>query len=258
MEYFFVINAVVYGLLIGSFLNVVIYRMPLGLSVVSPRSSCPKCNNLIKWYQNIPVISYLALRGKCFKCKAKISARYPVIEAICGLAAFILFPTLVTEETLILFIIRFAIFSSFLSIFIIDIEHYIIPDKLNIFLLLLLLPFSMHQFGLQHAVLGGLGGFLFPLLVTWLFYKLRGVVGLGGGDIKLFGILGTFVGLKGIFFTIFLSCFIGAVITITLIIFKKVDKTKPIPFGPYIVIVAFVQILFPNVFTQVIRFLISS
>jgi leader peptidase (prepilin peptidase)/N-methyltransferase len=124
-------------------------------------------------------------------------------------------------------------------------------DQLNIYLLVLILPFSVVNFYWMHWLLGGVLGFGVPLLVTWLFYKIRGQVGLGGGDIKLFGILGLLLGPTGVFFTIFLSCMVGAILGLTLIALKKLAKDKPMAFGPAILIVAAFQIFFPEAAYQV-------
>jgi leader peptidase (prepilin peptidase)/N-methyltransferase len=244
----FKIIAFVFGSLIGSFLNVVIHRIPLKQSVVTPRSRCPKCNHLIRWYENIPMISYLALRGKCSQCSEKISIRYPLVELLVGIFAFNLFPTDVDHNSLLFFGFYFSVACILLAHLLIDVEHQILPDKINIYFLIITIPFVVLNFNLYHWLLGGIIGFFFPLLVTWLFYKIRGQIGLGGGDIKLFGILGLILGPIGIVHNIFMSCLVGSIIGIILIVSKKLDKNKPLAFGPYIIITVALQIYYPEIF----------
>lgn len=251
MSLLFSIYAFIFGCLIGSFLNVVILRLPLGKNLVSSRSACPQCSNQLKWYHNIPLISFLVLRGKCGFCGKRISWRYPLIELLTGLISFWLFPDEITTQSLGLYIFFFFIACIFICHLFIDLDHQLLLDKLNIYLLIVLLPFSVFNFDWTHWALGGAFGFLVPLFVTWLFYKIRGQVGLGGGDIKLFGILGIYLGPTGVFFTIFLSCFVGALIGITLIMTKKLNKENPMAFGPAILLVAAFQIFFPLLAVQV-------
>ncbi|MEX0798528.1 MAG: prepilin peptidase [Bacteriovoracaceae bacterium] len=246
----------IFGLLIGSFLNVVIHRIPRGLSVVKPRSSCVKCGHKIRWHENIPVISYLLLRGKCSECDVAISWGYPLVELLTGLFALLLFPSdinllQITHLEMLRFVVEFSIAAIFLAHFLIDIEHQILPDKLNLYLLMITLPYSILTNPLPHWLIGGLVGFLGPYLVTLLFYKLRGQIGLGGGDIKLFGILGVLLGPVGVMNTIFMSSLLGSVIGIALIISKKMNKDTALAFGPYILVVAAIQIFFPQVFAQI-------
>lgn len=246
MNTLYSIYAFIFGTMIGSFLNVVILRLPVEKNLVSDRSGCPKCGTQLKWYHNIPVISFLALRGKCAFCKTPISWRYPLIEILTGLISFWLFPDQVDVSSLTLYLVYFSIACVFLCHFFIDLDHQLLLDSLNIYLLIIIVPFVVFYFSWQYWLIGGAVGFGAPLFVTWLFYKIRGQVGLGGGDIKLFGILGLILGPLGICFTIFLSCFVGAVVGIVLIAFRKHTKDKPMAFGPAILIVASFQIFFPS------------
>lgn len=238
----------IFGLLIGSFLNVVISRMPKGESVVKPRSKCPKCGVMIKWYQNIPVFSYLSLRGKCANCGTQIPIKYPLVELITGFIALNLFPESLEPYALLQFTYFFSVACILLCHFVIDIEHHLLLDKLNIYFLLITLPYVIFTAPLVFWLLGGAIGFLGPLIVTWLFYKVRGQIGLGGGDIKLFGILGLVLGPIGIMHNIFMSCALGAIIGLLLIAFKKMGKDAPLAFGPYIIVVAAIQIYTPKYF----------
>jgi prepilin signal peptidase PulO-like enzyme (type II secretory pathway) len=238
--------AFIFGSLIGSFLNVVIVRLPLKKNLVSDRSACPKCGTQLRWFHNIPLVSYLFLRGKCTYCKNTISWRYPFIELLTGLVSFWLFPQVLSIESLGMYFFYFSIGCIFICHFFIDIDHHLLLDNLNLYLLAIILPFAIFTFSWPYWVLGGGLGFGVPLLVTWLFYKIRGQIGLGGGDIKLFGILGLLLGPTGIFFTIFLSCFVGAVIGMLMIAAKQMTKDRPMAFGPAILLVAAFQIFFPE------------
>ncbi len=241
----------IFGALIGSFLNVVIHRVPLGISVVKPRSSCPNCKKMIFWYENIPILSYLfLLRGKCSACKTKISFRYPVVEFTIGLIALNLFPSEINLNSVVYFFFYFSVACILFAHFFIDIEHQLLPDKINIYFLVITLPFVIINYPLNYWLFGGALGFLMPLLVTWSFYKLRGKIGLGGGDIKLFGILGLLLGPLGIMHNIFMSCMLGSVIGLLLILSKRLNRNTALAFGPYIIIVAVFQIYFPDLFNQ--------
>ncbi len=246
MNTLYSIYSFVFGCMIGSFLNVVIIRLPAGKNLVSDRSGCPKCQSQLKWFHNIPIFSFLFLRGKCAFCGNAISWRYPLIEILTGLISFWLFPEYIEAVSLGHYFFFFAIACVFICHFFIDLDHQLLLDKLNIYLIALILPYALFYFPWTHWALGGGLGFGVTLLVTWLFYKIRGQVGLGGGDIKLYGILGLYLGPVGIFFNIFLSCFLGAVIGLTLIATNKMTKDKPMAFGPAILLVASFQIFFPD------------
>lgn len=248
METVIYLFILIFGMLIGSFLNVVIYRMPRDKSVVLPRSSCPSCSSLIKWYENIPVISYVFLRGRCSNCKTKISIRYPLIELLCGLVAVLLLPDHIHQQSIIYWVVKFSIACAFIAHFMIDIEHKILPDKINIYLFFVVFTYSVLNYNWKYWLLGGLVGFLGPLSITWLFYKIKGQMGLGGGDIKLYGILGVLLGPLGILSNIFLSSFIGAFVGLVLIYLNKMRRDTALPFGPFIIVVAAMQFFMPKVY----------
>jgi leader peptidase (prepilin peptidase)/N-methyltransferase len=128
----------------------------------------------------------------------------------------------------------------------IDLDHHLLLDSLNLYLLAILLSYALFHYSWEYWLFGALIGFGSPLLVTWLYFKIRGQIGLGGGDIKLFGILGLFLGPVGVLFNIFLSCFLGAIIGLLLIILNRMSKEHPMAFGPSILIVATFQIFFPH------------
>lgn len=233
-------------MMIGSFLNVVILRLPAKKDLVRARSACPQCGSQLRWYHNIPVFSFLFLRGKCGFCGGKISWRYPLIEMLTGLIAYFLFPDYIDSTSLAIFSFQFSVACIFICHFFIDLDHQLLLDSLNLYLLAIVLPYVFFTYHWNFWLIGGIIGFGGTLLVTWLFYKIRGQIGLGGGDIKLYGILGLLLGPVGITFNIFLSCFVGALIGITLIALKKTTKDKPLPFGPSILLVASFQIYFPE------------
>lgn len=247
--------AFIYGATIGSFINVLIYRLPRNLDLVFKRSSCSNCGYKLQAKDLVPLLSFIFLRGRCSSCKTRFSFRYFFVELIVGLFAMWIFPSTLDLISILYFLFYFLVFCILLTHFFIDLDFKILPDSLNIILLILMLIFSIINFGYTHWLIGGVLGFTFTLLVTWIFYKIKGQIGLGGGDIKLFGILGIYLGPQMILKTIFVSCFLGAIVGLSLIALKKLDKNDPIAFGPYIIIVAIVQIFLPEFFTQALSFL---
>tara|TARA_R110002049_G_scaffold227376_4_gene399581 strand:+ start:107 stop:832 length:726 start_codon:yes stop_codon:yes gene_type:complete len=239
-------------------MNVVVLRLPNGKDVVFDRSGCPKCKKLISWYDNIPIFSFLFLRGKCRSCRTSISFQYPLFELWHGLLAFIIFYNwqVMGLTEFYISLCKFFIAAIFSAHILIDLKHQLLLDVLN----LALLPFVIVMVWLtglwQDSLVGAAVGFFFPLLVTWIFYLLRGKIGLGGGDIKLFGVLGALFGIKGVILNIFSSCILGSVVTITMIVFKKTKSDQYIPFGPYILIISLIQMLFPSYFALWQNFLI--
>ncbi len=244
-----------FGALVGSFLNVLILRLPKEEDVVLKPSHCPSCGKNLKWYMNVPILSYLLLRGKCHYCSVRISPQYPLIELIAGLMAIIIKPKYLDFDSLYFFFFYFSVFCVFLVHFIIDLRHKILPDSLNVYLLLTFGIYAFFYKSFMFSILGFLIGLLFPLTVAYVFYKIKGVEGLGGGDIKLFAVLGVLLGPVGILQNLFLSCFLGSIIGVLLIVFKVMGKNEGIPFGPSILVVASFQIYFPKVFEQFARFI---
>lgn len=238
--------------MIGSFLNALIYRIPRGLNFTTERSKCPHCNNIIKWYMNIPILSYIFLKGKCAFCKKPISLRYPLIELMVGIFALYIFREPYSLYNISYSMIYFSIFCAFVIHFFIDVEHHILPDGVNIYIALVLFLLGMFQFDIKHAILGGAIGFSFPYLVTMFFYYVRKVEGLGGGDIKLFAALGLYLGPIGIIYNILFSCVLGSLFSIPLLLFGKMNRNTALAFGPFILITAFVQIFFAAYFQKLI------
>lgn len=242
-----------YGAMIGSFLNVLIYRMPRNLNFTTTRSKCSSCNELIPWYHNIPLFSYLILRGKCSKCKSPYSIRYLFVEVICAIGAYFIIQPIFTLEAISNSLLYFSIFCAFVVHFFIDLEHKILPDSINLYLAICFFAIAFTQYKLSYILIGGAIGFLFPLGVTYLFYLLRNQVGLGGGDIKLFGALGLILGPIGIIYNILFSCILGTIITIPLLLTKKMDRQTALPFGPSIIIVSIFQIFFADIFDKLVK-----
>ena len=248
------IFAFTFGAMVGSFLNVLIYRLPRNQSIVLPRSHCPHCQKTIVWYENIPLLSFIFLKGRCRGCSSKISWRYFLIEFAAGFVALALAPRSLDLVPILLFLFLFSVFCVFLVHFFIDIEHQILPDSLNIYLALAFLSYAIFYLPWGHWVWGAVVGAGLPLLVVWLFYMLKGQIGLGGGDIKLYGALGIYLGPVGIIHNIFLSCFLGSLVGFFLIFVKKMSKEHPMPFGPFIIIAASLQIFFPRHFSNLLFF----
>jgi leader peptidase (prepilin peptidase)/N-methyltransferase len=239
----FPLFALVTGMVVGSFLNVCICRLPRDESVVSPPSHCPQCDYLIRWYDNIPLLSYLLLRGRCRGCGARISIQYPLVELLNGLLTLALFlrfgPTLA-------FLVLFLFCSALVVITFIDLEHQIIPDEISLpgivigFICSFFLPGHSWLNSLLGILLGG--GSL--LLVAYAYQWLTGNDGMGGGDIKLLAMMGAFLGWKSILFIVFASSLVGSVIGITMMLVQKKDSKLAIPFGPYLAFGAVLYIFY--------------
>ncbi len=238
----------IFGIMIGSFLNAVIYRIPNNINIAYPRSHCPKCKKLIYWYENIPILSYIFLRGKCSKCHQSFSILYPAVELFIGLVSIWLMPDVLTNTTLMLYAFYFSVFCALFCHFVIDIKHQILPDSINIYLGLLFLVYAIFFKPPIFYLMGAGLGFLFPYLVTLAFYKLKGQVGLGGGDIKLYTVLGIILGPVGVINNIFLSCFFGAVFSLFMMAIGRMDRKTKLAFGPFIIVVALFQLFFPSQF----------
>lgn len=239
----FSIFALIFGMVVGSFLNVCICRMPKNESIVSPPSHCPNCAYQIRWYDNIPLFSYLILRGKCRGCGNPISIQYPIVEVTNGVLTLLLFlrfgPTL-AFATLFLFC------SALVVITFIDIEHQIIPDEISLSGIVIgfILSFFISGHNWLNSLLGILlgGGSLF--FVAWSYQRLTGKDGMGGGDIKLLAMMGAFLGWKAILFIIFVSSLVGSVAGVSIMLLQKKDGKLAIPFGPYLAFGAILYIFY--------------
>ena len=226
------------GAVIGSFLNVCIYRLPLQQSIISPSSHCPRCNVPVKFYDNIPMLSFLLLQGKCRSCGNPISVQYILVEILnaAGYALILWRFGLSVEST-----IYAALFSSLLVASVIDLHHRIIPDVITIpgTIAGLLANAFILPIGIKGSVIGTLlgGGIFFITAVAS-----RG--GMGGGDIKLIAMLGAFLGWINVVITIILSSFIGSVVGILMMIFLGKGRKYPIPFGPFLAIGGIISLFF--------------
>lgn len=239
---------VLVGALVGSFLNVLIHRLPLSQDIVFARSACPKCGARIPFYLNIPVLAYVWLRGRCRNCQGQIHWRYPVVEIATAVVFFLSFPPNFSSPAIYTALLKCGISCALIVHFFIDLEHRLLLDKINIYLLMLILPYVLIFFAPVHWIVGGGLGFLGPLGISWAFYKLKGKVGLGGGDIKLWGVLGLLFGPAGIMTNIFFSSLLGSLAGILLILRKRYQQDAGIPFGPFIIVVALMQLYFPHWF----------
>ncbi len=266
--------AALFGLLVGSFLNVVIYRLPvmmkrdwlqecneyLGLAAESqateatfnltfPLSRCPACHAAIKPYQNIPVISYIFLQGKCANCANPISLRYPLIEAFTGIASFLVaWHFGFTPQTL------FALFLtwSLIALSFIDIDHQLLPDSITLpFLWFGLLLSVFDAFTDSHdSIIGAITGYLLLWSVYQLFKLLTGKEGMGYGDFKLLALFGAWLGWQALPLIIFLSSLVGSIVGVGMIVFSRHDRNIPIPFGPYLAAAGWIALLWGQTINQ--------
>lgn len=241
MEFLYIIFIFVLGCIFGSFFNVVGYRLPNDLSIISPGSFCPKCKHNLKWYELIPVLSYIIQKGKCRKCHEKISIIYPVVEATTGvLFATSYFVFGFSYEFLIAIIV-----SSFMMIVIVsDINYLIIPDEVTVFFSIMVLVVKLIVEGFEAAGIAFLSG-IFLFVIMYLIMHLGNFIfkkeSLGGGDVKLMFFVGITIGPLLGAFSIFLSSIIA--LPLSLLVFLK-DKDNVIPFGPFILIATFAIVLF--------------
>lgn len=249
--------AVAFGLVVGSFLNVVIARVPRGQSVIRPGSRCPGCAAEIRALDNIPVLSYLWLRGRCRGCRAPISPRYPLVEIMTAL--LFLAATLRFNLTPVTVFRDWPFLSLLVAITFIDLDHRIIPDPLSLGGLAwgLLTSWMDPQLGVLHALIGAGVGFGIFYLLAWTYLRLAGRSGLGGGDIKLLAMLGAFLGVSGVLTTLLISSITGSVAGLAYAYWvrKRGDSDQAvgtpisqvaIPFGPFLVIGGIYQYLFSD------------
>lgn len=260
------------GLLIGSFLNVVVYRLPKMLmrdwrtqarevlempeqpdaetfNLILPNSSCPHCDHEIKPWENIPLASWLFLRGKCSNCKEAISIRYPLVELACGLfSAVIAWQFGVSWEALAMLVLTWGL----LSMSLIDADHQILPDVLV--LPLLWLGLILNSFGLftslSDALWGAVIGYMSLWSIFWLFKLITGKEGMGYGDFKLLALIGAWGGWQVLPLTILLSSVLGAVIGIVILRLQRNGYSNPIPFGPYLAAAGWVALIWGEQITS--------
>lgn len=232
------------GACIGSFLNVCIYRVPENRSIVTPGSFCPACKKGIPFYCNIPVLSYLFLKGRCRFCHQTISIRYPFIEILTGVFAFLLFYRFGLGLPMLYW---FGFICVLITISFIDIDHQIIPDIISLPGILIFASsfYFLPEMSFKDTLLGILtgGGSLYA--VAYLYYLLKKQEGMGGGDIKLLAMIGAATGIKGVFFTIFAGSLFGTFFGIFFMLYSKIADSKlKIPFGPFLSLGAILYIFF--------------
>ena len=223
--------AFVFGAVVGSFLNVCIYRMPLDQSVVSPGSRCVGCGTAIRWYDNIPVISWLLLRGRCRFCQAPFSFRYPLVELITAVLSLLLFMKYGLSPS---YGVMFLFCAALIVITFIDFDHQIIPDELSLpgIVLGFLSSFFLPEPGWISSLLGAVAGWGSLALIFYGYLWLTGREGMGGGDAKLLAMMGAFLGLQAIPFIIFASSLVGTVAGLSIMAVQRKDRHLAIPFGP--------------------------
>jgi len=237
------IVSIVFGALVGSFLNVCIFRLPKEESIVTPGSHCPHCQKPIKFYDNVPLVSYILLNGRCRYCKESISIQYPLVEGITALVSLILFmrfgPTLS-------YLFYFSFVAALIVISVIDLYHQIIPDVISLpgigvgLLASLAIPQINFIDSLIGALLGGGSLFIVATLYQWLFKR----EGMGGGDVKLLAMIGAFLGWKAVILTILLGSLIGSIAGIIIMVLKGKDFKYAIPFGPFLSLGAVIALFY--------------
>ncbi len=240
----------VFGACLGSFLNVCIYRIPEEISVVTPRSRCPKCETAIQWYDNIPILSWLLLRGHCRSCKVGISPRYMLVEALTGILFLLVW--LEYGWTALTPVYWLMVFGLILGTFV-DFDHMILPDRVTlggIVIGLILSPLvpAMHEMETPlQGLIASAGGAAIGFGLLWLVAALGKLAfkkdAMGFGDVKLLGALGAFLGWKGVLFTIMASAFLGSFVGIGLILSRQREWQSRIPYGPYIALAAVIWVL---------------
>lgn len=269
--YFYTI-VVVFSLLIGSFLNVVIYRLPKMLeqgwksecrefladelakpiqvdespiTLSTPSSSCPKCQHKIRFYENIPVISWMFLKGKCSQCKTKISLRYPMVELATAMLSVVIAANYgVTFTTLMLLVLTWGL----ICLTLIDVDHMLLPDQITLPLLWLGLLVNINGaiVPLHDAVVGAVAGYMSLFSIFWLFKLITGKDGMGHGDFKLVALFGAWIGWQLLPLLILMASAVGAVIGISLMVFKNHQREQAIPFGPYLAVAGWITLLWGN------------
>lgn len=260
----------VLGLLVGSFLNVVIYRLPVMMqnawvreaaemqgepepqqprfNLIKPDSTCPSCGHLIRAWENIPVVSYLVLGGKCSQCKTRISPRYPIVELTAGLLSLaVAWQFGGTLQTIALLVFFWAL----IALTMIDVDHQLLPDIITLPLLWLGLLLNTGEtfIPLEQAVVGAVAGYLSLWSIYWAFKLLTGKEGMGYGDFKLFAAFGAWFGWAALPLIILLSSLVGAIVGIAMIALMGRDRQIPIPFGPYLCGAALVYVFWGGAIT---------
>jgi len=237
--------SIIFGAIVGSFLNVCIIRLPKEESIITPGSHCPHCNHPIMFYDNIPLISYLLLGGKCRYCKRSISAQYPLVEGTTAISSFLLF---LKYGFSLSYFFYFSFVAALMIITVIDLYHQIIPDVISIpgigvgLLGALIIPHITFFKSLLGILLGGGSLFVVATSYQWLFKR----EGMGGGDVKLLAMIGAFLGWDAVILTILLSSLIGSITGMIIMVLKGKGFKYAIPFGPFLSLGAVIALFYKN------------
>ena len=224
--------AVACGAAVGSFLNVCIYRLPRSKSVVAPPSACPQCNRRLAWYENVPIVSWLALGGRCRTCKASIGAQYPIVEAVTaimfGAAWWYYGPG-------VLLVSRLLFGCALITLFAIDLEHHLLPNAITLpgIVAGFVLSFFTEP-GWVSSLIGILVGGGVLLAIAEVYYRVRHEEGLGMGDVKMLAMVGAFVGWQLTFLTLMMASFAGSIIGVALIVTRRGGMKYALPFGTFL------------------------
>ena len=230
------------GLVIGSFLNVCIHRLPRRTSIVSPGSQCPQCGYVLRWYDNVPVLSYVLLGGRCRGCKARISARYPIVELI-TMAVFVAHGLVFGIDIMLVPRLLFA--CALIVLFAIDLEHHLLLDVITLPGIVVGLAFSLLlPPGIQSAIIGVLVGGGVLWLIGEAYYRYAGEEGMGGGDVKMLAMIGAFLGWKLAVLTLVFSSLAGSIVGLLVIATRRGGMKYALPYGTFLAIGALVASLF--------------
>ncbi|MFC1883131.1 prepilin peptidase [Thermodesulfobacteriota bacterium] len=237
------------GLAIGSFMNVCIYRLPLGKSIIWPPSYCPKCEKRIKFYDNIPVLSYVILHGKCRYCKVPVSWQYPLVELITGVLSLALF---IRYGPTYQYFLYFLFASVLITISFIDFHHKIIPDVLSLpsILIGLGVSFGLIDIKWSDSLIGIIAGGASLYIVGFVYEFLTGREGLGGGDVKLLAMIGAWMGWRALPLIVLMASLAGTLAALIFLIYTKKGFRTRIPFGPFLSLGAVVYLFFGNELTR--------
>lgn len=267
--FFFYTTVALFSLMVGSFLNVVIYRLPKmmeygwyqecrefladevpkkptrdlkPITLSTPNSTCPQCGHAIKFYENIPVISWLFLSGKCSKCNNAISIRYPIVEAATAiLSVVVALQFSVSMETFYVLLLTWGL----ISLTLIDFDTMLLPDQITLPLMWFGLILNINEtfVPLETAVIGAIAGYMSLFSIFWLFKLVTGKEGMGHGDFKLVAVFGAWFGWQLLPLLILMASVVGAIIGISLMVFKNHKREQAIPFGPYLAISGWITLL---------------
>ena len=257
MIFFDSILVFIIGFCLGSFANVCIYRLPKNKQTITGRSFCPKCKKTIRWFDNIPLISFLLLNGKCRKCHKPIPLRYFIVELITGIGFLLIYLNFNNYPTIIFLSVLFILY---LIVFFIDLKHFIIPDSLNFSIIILaifknFLPNFNTSFihDINQSIIGGMVGYLSIWIIIYLYRVIKKVEGMGLGDAKLMAGIGLLFGWQSIPFVLFVSSALGLISVIPSLINKKKNLRSEIPFGPFIITACFIYFICGDFLSSLIQ-----